>query len=163
MARTPEPSDGPLDGILLGWLAFHRDALAAKCAGLDDAALVRRSAEPSALSLLGLVRHLTELERHYLVGALSGSPAPLLYCTEESPDGDVEDLEPSMVAPSMAQWHEHRTLADRLLAENADLGARAPGGTRTVGWHVAKGVQEYARHNGHADLLRERIDGAVGE
>ncbi|MDQ0423975.1 MULTISPECIES: DinB family protein [Cellulomonas] len=163
MARAPEPTDGPLDALLLGWLAFHRDALAAKCAGLDDDALVRRSAAPSALSLLGLVRHLTEMERHYLVGALSGSPVPLLYCTEESPDGDVDDLTPTMVGESMAQWHEHRVLADRLLAENADLAAPVPGGSRSVGWHVAKVVQEYARHNGHADLLRERIDGAVGE
>lgn len=163
MARAPEPPDGSSSDVLLGWLAFHRDALAAKCAGLDDDALVRAAVEPSPLTLLGLVRHLTEMERHYLAGPLGGAPAPLLYCTEETPDGDLEDLDASMVADSMRQWHEHRQLVDRLLVEHPDLDEPAPAGTRTVGWLVAKVVQEYARHNGHADLLRERIDGAVGE
>lgn len=70
--RVPEPPDGDARSVLLGWLAFHRNALEAKCAGLDADQLVDRSAQPSPLSLLGLVRHLTEMERAYgRVGARS--------------------------------------------------------------------------------------------
>src|SRR5690348_16145635 len=106
MDRTPEPEGSSERELLLGWLDFHRDALTAKCAGLDDEQLARASAPPSTLSLLGLVRHLTEMERHYLVDALGGTSEGLLYCTEENPEADIEGLDASMVPASMTGWVE---------------------------------------------------------
>lgn len=94
MNRAPEPSDAAERGLLLGWLAFHRDALAAKCEGLTDEQLVTRSAPPSDLSLLGLVRHKTEMEHAYLVRALAGGRFSWVYCSDEAPDADICDLKP---------------------------------------------------------------------
>jgi hypothetical protein len=163
MDRTPEPEGSREGELLLGWLDFHRDALTAKCAGLDDEQLVRASALPSTLSLLGLVRHLTEMERHYLVDALGGTSEGLLYCTEENPEADIEGIDASMVPASMAAWAEARSRADAAVHGFDDLDTPTPSGRRTARWHVLKVLQEYARHNGHADIIRERIDGARGE
>jgi len=162
MERTREPGNGTERELLMAWLAFHRDALAAKCDGLDDAQLVTASAPPSDLSLLGLVRHLTEMERVYLVHALTGGELRLVYCTDDEPDGDIVGLTPDMAQPSMARWHAERVAGDRLLAGVGSLDA-VRGNGYPVRWNLIKLIQEYARHNGHADLIRERIDGAIGE
>jgi hypothetical protein len=148
---------------LLGWLAFHRDALAAKCEGLTGEQLVTRSAPPSDLSLLGLVRHMTEMEHTYLVLALARGGFSRVYSSDEAPDADIRDLQPDMVAASMARWHDERRLADQLISATGPLGAAAPGNRFSIRWNLVKVIQEYARHNGHADLIRERIDGAKGE
>ena len=163
MDRAPEPGNAPERGLLLGWLAFHRDALAAKCEGLSDEQLVAASVPPSDLSLLGLVRHMTEMEHAYLVRALAGGQFSWVYCSDESPDADISDLSPDMAAPSMARWWDERRLADQLLSATGPLGAAAAGNRFSVRWNLVKVIGEYARHNGHADLIRERIDGATGE
>jgi hypothetical protein len=106
IARVPEPLDGDERSILLGWLAFHRNALEAKCAGLDADQLIRRSAPPSPLSLLGLVRHVTEMERAYGVWAL-GPNVPLTWVWGDYTDGGPEwdiDADASMVEVSMTAW-----------------------------------------------------------
>jgi Protein of unknown function (DUF664) len=165
MTRAEEPPDGDERGVLLGWLAFHRDALAANCVDLAPAALVTAAAPPSKLTLLGLVRHLTEMERVYAVHALGPDrPLELVYgvYAEGGPEWDF-DVDPSMVEESFANWERERAVADRLIATIPDLGTVAPGRRRTARWSLQKLVGEYARHNGHADLLRERIDGAKGE
>src|SRR5262245_43242783 len=100
MDRTPQPDAGEEIPLLLGWLEFHRDALAAKCDGLRPDQLVLASAPPSTLSLLGLVRHLTEMERHYLVHALSGQDRGLHYCTDENPEADIEGIDAGMAEDS---------------------------------------------------------------
>jgi Protein of unknown function (DUF664) len=161
--RAPEPGAGGERELLLGWLAFHRDALAAKCDGMSDAQLVALAVPPSDLSLLGLVRHLTEMERVYLVRALEGGELRLIYCTDAAPDGDIIGLTPELSRASIERWHEERAHADRLLATAGALEATAPGNGRSVRWNLVKVIQEYARHNGHADLIRESIDGATGE
>jgi Protein of unknown function (DUF664) len=161
--RAPEPVDGDEREVLTGWLAFHRDALAAKCAGLTDEQLVLTAAAPSDLSLLGLVRHLTEMERVYLVWALGGGQLQLVYCTDEEPDGDIVGIGAELAAPSMRRWQAERQAADALLAGADSLDAIGAGNRRSVRWNVVKLLQEYARHNGHADLIRQRIDGATGE
>jgi hypothetical protein len=163
MNRAPEPGEAAERGLLLGWLAFHRGALAAKCEGLTDEQLVMRSAPPSDLSLLGLVRHMTELEHTYLVLALAGGKFSWVYSSDEAPDADICDLKPDMVGASMARWHDERRLADQLISATGPLGAVAPGNKFSVRWNLVKVIQEYARHNGRADLIRERIDGARGE
>jgi hypothetical protein len=162
--RAPEPgAEAGERELLLGWLAFHRDALAAKCDGMTPQQLVRLAVPPSDLSLLGLVRHLTEMERVYLVRALAGGELRLVYCTAAEPDGDIVGLTPDLSTASLDRWHEERAHADRLLAAAGSLEAVAPGNQHSVRWNLVKVIQEYARHNGHADLIRQSIDGAIGE
>ena len=165
MDRAPEPRDGPERAILLGWLAFHRDALAAKCAALAPTALVAAAVPPSTLSLLGLVRHLTEMERVYGGWAL-GPQRPLHFVygeyTEAGPEWDF-DVDESMVAESFANWDRERRSTDQRLAGHPTLDGVGAGNGFSVRWNLTKLIGEYARHNGHADLLRERIDGSTGE
>lgn len=161
--RAAEPPDGDERGIALGWLAFHRDALAAKCRDLTDDQLVDRSAPPSALSLLGVVRHMAEMERAYGGWAL-GPKVALEWVWGTYADGAEHDIDcdASMVRESMLAWREEMRRTDEALARRRldEVGA---GNGHSVRWNVAKLVGEYARHNGHADILRERIDGQTGE
>ncbi len=163
--RVPEPPDGDERCILIAWLAFHRSALEAKCAGLDPAQLVTRSAPPSPLSLLGLVRHLTEMERAYAVWAL-GPETDLQWVwgeyTDDGPEWDI-DADASMLADSMAAWQREKQVADDRIEHHATLDSVGAGNGRSLRWNLQKLVGEYARHNGHADLIRERIDGQTGE
>jgi Protein of unknown function (DUF664) len=163
MDRAKEPGNAAERDLLLGWLAFHRDALAAKCEGLTAQQLVEASAPPSDLSLLGLVRHLTEMEHVYLVYAIGGGSFSMVYCTDAEPDADIIGLSSDLVPASMERWHAERSRADELLSSAASLGAGSAGNRLSVRWNLLKVIQEYARHNGHADLIRERIDGATGE
>jgi Protein of unknown function (DUF664) len=163
--RVEQPGDGDERSILLGWLAFQRNALARKCAGLEDAQLVERAVPPSPLSLLGLVRHLTEMERAYAVWAL-GPQAELTWVwgeyTDDGPEWDI-DADESMVHESMAAWEREKQLADARIEQQESLDSIGAGNGHSVRWNVHKLVGEYARHNGHADLIRERIDGQTGE
>jgi hypothetical protein len=163
--RVPEPSDGDERSILIGWLGFHRSALEAKLAGLDPAQLVTRSAPPSPLSLLGLVRHLTEMERAYAVWAL-GPKAELHWVwgdyTDDGPEWDI-DADASMLDESMTAWRREKQVADDRIERHATLDSIGAGNGRSLRWNLQKLIGEYARHNGHADLLRERIDGQTGE
>lgn len=165
MERVPEPSDGDERSILLGWLAFHRNALEAKCQGLDAAQLVTRSAPPSPLSLLGLVRHLTEMERVYAVWAL-GPKADLQWVwgdyTDDGPEWDI-DAEASMLEESMTAWAGEMKRADDRIGHHSTLDSVGSGNGYSLRWNLQKLIGEYARHNGHADVIRERIDGQTGE
>lgn len=146
---------------LLGWLAFHRATLTAKCYGLSDEQLRRRSVPPSTLSLLGLVRHMTEVERGWFPG-FTGERLEPLYCTEDSPDGDFDDLDGIDVAEAFDAWHTECARSDQIIA-GAALDDTEPGDKPyTLRWIVIHIIEEYARHNGHADLLRQSIDGATG-
>lgn len=162
MDRAPQPEGGDESSLLRGWLDFYRGAIRAKCSQLSPEQLIDRPAPPSALSLLGLVRHLSEMERAYVHFALRGDPLDLRYCGAANPEGDMEGLKADDVAPSIAAWEEDCHESDALLDAVA-LDAVAPG----TGWSVRRTVMkllgEYARHAGHADILRERIDGSVGE
>ncbi len=163
--RVPEPRDGDERSILLGWLAFHRNALEAKCAGLDADQLVARSAPPSPLSLLGLVRHITEMERVYGSWAL-GPDVPLEWVwgqyTDDGPEWDI-DADASMVEESMSAWRNEKQAADQRIDEHDAMDSIGAGNGFSLRWNLQKLVGEYARHNGHADLIRERIDGQTGE
>ena len=162
--RVSEPTAGDDRGALLGWLAFHRGALEAKCSGLTAEQLVRKAVHPSSLSLLGLVRHLTEMERVYGVYAIGGprGSLKLVYCTDQSPEADIEGITVDMAYASLEAWRNEWTATDGLIQKTSldDLGAAS---RFTVRWNVLKLLQEYARHNGHADLIRQAIDGSVGE
>lgn len=163
MDRAPAPrSTADERALLLGWLAFQRDTLAWKCAGLTPAQLVTASVPPSNLTLLGLVRHMTEMERHYLVHGVGGAADTLRYCGDD-PEGDFEGVAGADPDEDMAAWLEDRARADETIATVADLAAPGAGNGAALRWNLLKVLGEYARHNGHADLLRQRIDGAVGE
>jgi Protein of unknown function (DUF664) len=163
--RSEAPGIGIKDDrtLLLGWLQFHRDALAAKCDGLDDDQILEQSAPPSTLSLLGLVRHLTEMEGHYFGHALSGEEPSYAYTTDDDEEADIENLDLSMVAVSMQNWLDQMRESEDLLSRYTDLDADVVTGWYTVRWALLKVIGEYSRHNGHADIVRERIDGLRGE
>jgi hypothetical protein len=162
--RSEQPGDGDERSIVLGWLAFHRDALQAKCDGLSPAQLVLRAAPPSHLSLLGLVRHLAEMERAYGWWPLADG-VDFSWVWGSYDDGAEDDIDCTEddVAVSFATWHDERGRTDAALTGSTDLDAAAPANGRSVRWNLAKLVGEYARHNGHADILRERLDGRTGE
>jgi hypothetical protein len=160
--RREPAADADERALLVGWLDFHRATLARKCAGLSDELLRRCPVPPSSLSLIGLVRHLTEIERLYVRHGFAGERiSPLQYVTDEEPDGDF-DLRDD-VRGSLAAWQEHVEAARAHVAAAPDLAARGARSPETLRWVLTKVIQEYARHNGHADLLREALDGATGE
>ena len=171
MSRAPEPGAGDERELLLGWLGYHRDALEAKCDGVSHDDLVRTGLGGSSMSLLGLVRHLTEMEHAYFRHALGGvdrradGELDMVYGPYEEgrPEGDFDDLTPAMVDPSFETWRQVRDEADRLIAALPSCDAVAPDRAWTLRRAVLKVLQEYARHNGHADLIRQSIDGATGE
>jgi len=115
--------------------------------------------------LLGLVRHITEMERVYLVYAL-GPKGNLTFVYGDYEDGGPEwdfDVDASMVDDSFGNWEREQRAADALVQSHDSLDAIGTGNGRSVRWNLQKLVGEYARHNGHGDLLRERIDGVTGE
>lgn len=163
MERVAEPANLGEHEVVLGWLAFHRDALRAKCAELTDGQLVQKAVPPATLSLLGLVRHMTEMEAVYGRWALAGGELRWVYCSDEDEEADIEGIVAEQAGDSMRAWRELTAEVDGLIAGWPDWAAKTPGNGYTLHWNLLKLVQEYARHNGHADLLRERIDGQTGE
>jgi Protein of unknown function (DUF664). len=156
------PTVGEL-ATLLDYLRRYRLTLELKCADLDAAQLARRSVPPSTMSLLGLVRHMSEVERHWFRRDLARQDAPKLYCADDR-DGDWNGAVPDqqVVDEAWRTWHAEVAFAEQFAAGIQDLGASATSGTpaRDILVHM---VEEYARHCGHADLLRERIDGRIGQ
>ncbi len=153
--------------LLVGFLRLQRETLALKCSGLDAADLARRSVEPSTMSLLGLVRHMAEVERGWFRRTMAGEDAPRLYCSEDDPDGDfdgaVDDAE--VVQEALAAWRGEIESADGFVSAAPDLDITGERGFGAVSlrWVLIHMIEEYARHLGHADLLRERIDGRLGQ
>ncbi|SCL19725.1 Protein of unknown function [Micromonospora rhizosphaerae] len=154
--------------MLIGYLRDYRLTLEMKCSGLGPEELARRSVPPSTMSLLGLVRHLAEVERNWFRRVMAGQDAPRIYATEEDSDGDFNGAaaDPEVVAEAWHTWRSEVKFAEQLVAESPDLGVRGrmrDGGTISLREVLLHMVEEYARHCGHADLLRERIDGRVGQ
>jgi uncharacterized damage-inducible protein DinB len=166
--RVQVPSFGER-GTLNDFLTGYRQTLELKCRGLDATQLARRSCPPSNLSLLGLIRHLADVERHWFRQVLSGSDVPRRYRTPQDHDGDFNGAmaDPAVVDDAWAAWHEEVAYAQRCVEAFDDLGATAPipgeGEGIAVREVLVHMIEEYARHCGHADLLRERIDGRVGQ
>jgi hypothetical protein len=145
-----------------------RLTLEIKCADLDAEAMARRSVEPSTMSLLGLVRHLAEMERATFRGMMAGEDAAPLFCSDTNRDGDFDGAipDPQVVAEAWDAWRAEVDFATRFVAEAPSLDI-----TGNDSWHGSTSlrevlvgtIHEYARHLGHADLLRERIDGRIGQ
>jgi Protein of unknown function (DUF664) len=158
---------------LVEFLRCVRLTLEMKCSGLDAEALARRSVEPSTMSLLGLVRHLAEMERHTFRNVMAGQDAPRLFCSDTDRDGDFDGAvpDPQVVAGAWGAWRAEVDFAERFVAGSPSLDITAnhrsgvgqgqgPISLREVLLEI---INEYARHLGHADLLRERIDGRIGQ
>ena len=126
--RVDPPAQGDERAILVGFLRWQRGTLELKCSGLEPADLARRSVDPSTLSLLGLVRHMAEVERIWFRRVMAGQDALPHFYSDANRDADINGARPD----------------EKLVAEAWDT------------WRAA-------RHNGHADQLRQRIDGAVGQ
>jgi uncharacterized damage-inducible protein DinB len=149
--------------MLEAWLDYHRATLLMKCAGLSDEQLKLRSAAPSTLSLLGLVRHMTDVERSWFRRGAGGQQGPEvgpIYYSDDRPEGDFEELDDPSPEAVFAAYREE---VEHCRAAAAGVPLDQVAGKQSVRWIYLHMIEEYARHNGHADLLRERIDGATGD
>jgi Protein of unknown function (DUF664) len=155
-------------------LRKQRLTLEIKCAGLDAEAMARRSVPPSTMSLLGLVRHLADGERETFRKMMAGQDVPRIYWSEDDRDGDFNGAVPDSraVAEAWDTWRAEVDFATRFVAEapSLDITGDDPlnqhgsgGGAMSLREVLIGMIEEYARHMGHADLLRERIDGRIGQ
>ncbi|MGN9762717.1 DinB family protein [Streptomyces sp. SD31] len=150
--------------MLESWLEFHRATLALKCAGLDDTQVRLASAEPSMLTLLGLVQHLAEVERNWFQRVVGGLDVPPVF---EEKTGYA--LDPGRgIEEALTAWrHEIARGREVYAGRTPDSVGRIVDGPMagvevSLRWVLIHMIEEYARHNGHADILRERIDGVTG-
>jgi hypothetical protein len=162
--RTYPPQvSGELDS-LEAWVDYHRATLLMKCAGLEPEQLASRACPPSSLSLLGLVRHLTEVEGWF--HDFDDEPSGDWYSTDEDPDACFNAVDPSRAEADLAAYLASVERAREAVKGRAlDEISPEPDDGRPVSlrWIYLHMIEEYARHNGHADLLRERIDGMTGD
>jgi len=159
---------GPADErtSLDSWLDYHRATLLMKCAGLTGEQVAQRPVPSSTLSLLGLVRHLADVEGVWFRLRFDGQQTDSHYWTLECPDGDFENAEAANAeadyATLLAEIDDCRKLVEgRSLDEAFTYGKEQI--DCDLRWVYVHLIEEYARHNGHADLIRELVDGAVGE
>ncbi len=148
------------------WLDYHRETLLFKCAGLTDAQLKERSVAPSALSLLGLLRHMTEVERWWFRMHADQQDLEFPYDPQQV-GADFLDLETADSKSALDMYLSEIQAAKAAVADKSlDLKVPSrhdPARTIDIRWIYLHMIEEYARHNGHADLLRERIDGQTGD
>jgi len=151
--------------ILESYLDWHRQTLLLKCAALTADQLKQASVEPSNLTLLGLVRHMSEVERSWFQRRVAGRDIDWIYCTDASEDGDFDDVADADAEADFARFHTEVEAARQAAAgvplEFTFVGRRQH--DISLRWVYAHMIEEYARHNGHADLIRERIDGTTGD
>jgi uncharacterized damage-inducible protein DinB len=166
----PEPPYAAAERPMLeGWLDYHRATLEWKCEGLPPEQLCERSVPPAILSLIGLVRHMAEVERSWFRRTLAGEDAPPIYYSNApggDPDGDFTLATAASVADDFEVFHREIAAARAAAATVSSLDemrATRDGRQLSLRWIYVHMIEEYARHNGHADLIRERIDGAVGD
>ncbi|HEX4723069.1 MAG TPA: DinB family protein [Pseudonocardiaceae bacterium] len=163
--RPAQPLVGDEREILTSYLDWQRQTFELKCAGVPPERLSDRQIPPSTMTLHGLLRHLSGVERWWFRIQFTGEEVPLLYYTDEDPAQDFESLDGD-VAEAFEVWRaecarsrEIVAAAETLDATGTHMASGNPVSLRRIMVHM---IGEYARHNGHADLLRERTDGAIG-
>jgi hypothetical protein len=163
--RTSLPLVGGEREILTAFLDWHRATFELKCSGVSPERLSEKGLPPSGLSLHGLVRHLAGVERWWFRIQFAGEDVPLLYYSDDDPDQDFESLDGD-VGEAFATWRGECDRSREIVAAAASLDEtgtqRSSGQPISLRRILVHMIAEYARHNGHADLLRERIDGAAG-
>ncbi|MFF2411592.1 DinB family protein [Streptomyces sp. NPDC058092] len=161
--RTPGSLVAGEREMLTGYLAWFRSTLLHKCAGLTGKQLAEQTVSPSNLTLLGLIRHMAKVERVWFRQRFAGRKLDPMYDPERGKDADFEDVDPSRAAEDYARLVEECRLADEIVADASMDDTFTHAGEvyslRMVHVHM---IAEYARHSGHADLLRERTDGVTG-
>jgi uncharacterized damage-inducible protein DinB len=166
VTRIDPPLVGGERATLDGFLEYHRETLLWKCSGLSADELRMRTIEPSTLSLLGLVRHMTEVERSWFRRRIAGEEIDLTYSSESDWDADFNGVDDADAEADYAAYLAELDVVRELMRDR-DLDATFIhprfNEERSVRWVYVHMIEEYARHNGHADLLRELIDGATGE
>ena len=150
--------------MLEAWLEFHRVTLLLKCEGLDDAARKSRPVPTSKLSLHGLLRHMAEVERSWFTRVLLSAPeTPFIWFDPAVDDSEIVPLDDADWESDLATWHAECQLSRANAADKElDFTGVRRGEPVSLRWIYVHMIEEYARHNGHADLIRELIDGAVG-
>jgi uncharacterized damage-inducible protein DinB len=164
--RAVPPMNADERSTLAGWLDFYRATLIGKCDGLDEAQARTAAVPPSSLTLLGLVQHVAEVERNWFRRVLLGEDVPPIHVSPSATpghDGGFDLAEDGTLADALATWQREVDLARSHCADrDLDRTSRLGDGEVTLRWIYAHMIGEYARHNGHADLIRERIDGSTG-
>ncbi|GAB3620098.1 DinB family protein [Glutamicibacter endophyticus] len=163
--QDPRETEQPIEGeraTLEDFLRNYRLTLLMKCEGLSPEQLAQRSVPPSTLSLLGLLRHLAEVERDWRGWVTPGGPETKIYGPKDADFNDVRP-DPQLVQDAYADLEREQEATDALLAQFTDLGARLDPSQVSLRELMVHRVEEYARHCGHADLLRECVDGRVGQ
>ncbi len=168
MDRREPPLVNGERAALETWLDYQRETLLLKCSGLTAEQLRERSVQPSGLTLLGLVRHMTDVERWWFRIHGTNRDMPARYFTADNLNGDFDDLDdPDAPAVLAAFWEEvglsRAAVRDLSLDHVVPSHGDHPERVRDLRWIYVHMIEEYARHNGHADLLRERIDGVTGQ
>ncbi|WP_455358713.1 DinB family protein [Streptomyces sp. SYSU K21746] len=163
--RSAPPQVADERATLTGFLQYQRETLALKCAGLTTEQLRERAVSPSGLSLLGLIRHMAEVERGWFRNVLNDERARAHWPggrPGEFAEFDIDSADPD---EAFKVWHEEcaRSRAIVNAAESLDTPGRYGDEVYSLRYILTHMIEEYARHNGHADLLRERIDGTTGE
>ena len=162
--RKPVPMTGNEREILTGTLDNHRTLFEQKCADLTQTQMSTASIPPSTMSLHGLLRHLSGVERWWFQIQFAGEDVPTLYYSDEDPDQDFESLDGD-IGEAFAVWHRECERSREIVAAAGSLdatGTTKSGNEFSLRWLLVDMVAEYAQHNGHTDLLRERIDGKTG-
>ncbi len=162
--RVDPPRVAEEKAMLAAYLEFYRATVEAKCEGLTADQLDARAVDPSRMSLHGLVRHLAGVERWWFRINFAHQDVPMLFYTDEEPDLDFDGLADDPEA-DLAIWRTECEQSRRIVAGAAldDTAAPVVGeATFSLRWLMLRMVSEYAQHCGHADLLRERVDGATG-
>lgn len=162
--RRDTPRTAGEKETLTAFLEWQRATLAQKCAGLSGDQLRERAAPPSTLSLLGLIRHMADVERGWFRRTLAQEDVPPLYYSDSDVDGEFDNVDTADVDEAFATWDAEAQRAREITAKHAldDIGRQRNGDPVSLRWILVHMTEEYSRHNGHADLLRQRIDGAVG-
>lgn len=166
--RREPATDADERTMLEGWLDYHRQTLAWKCEGLTDDQLRTAAVPPSGLSLMGLVRHMAETERSWYRRVLAAEDAGPIHYSDEDPDGDFRPTGADTWQEAHAAWQAEIEVARKNAAgfrlDELSRGKHRRTGERySLRWLHTHMIEEYARHNGHADLIRECLDGATGE
>lgn len=147
------------------WLTLYRDTLPLKIGGLTAEQLCVQPVSPSNLSLIGIVRHMSKVERYWFGNIVAGVDRPFLYC-ETDPDGDFHDIAPATALDDVERFRQEVAEAAQVTAVVTDLDAPLPGKRHgkelNLRWVYLHMIEEYARHLGHVDLIRESIDGTTG-
>jgi hypothetical protein len=165
VTRTREPNMAGERATLDGLLDWHRATFWWKCEGLTGDQLARRPVAPSSLSLLGLARHLTDTERAWFRRRVGGQTLPPVYTTDGRPDAAFEDAAAATAEADMTALRAEQERCRQAVAGVPlnTMFEHERWGPLSVRWVYNHMIAEYARHLGHADLLRESIDGVTGE